>query len=143
MKNILFYLFILLIVSCTIPKVSISQKIPAGEEWKVADKDAPKIIARLKQCGLFKRCRESAFVDTNNDVYNYIKKICPDAKISTVNARYRHADQKNYAKLWGLNRKSSRVRGYKTQILKVECLNKSAVYYYYYVKLCPPPKICP
>ena len=145
MKILFFYLFILFLVSCTSTKVSNLQRTPAGEEWKVADKDAPKILARLNQCGLFRRCRETKVVDTNADVYNYIKKICPDAKISNVYARYRHADQKNYATLWGLNPKSdaSKVRGYKTQILKVECPDKSAVSYYYYAKLCPPPPICP
>lgn len=145
MKNILFYLFILLIVSCTSTKVSNSQKTLAGEEWKVSDKDAPKIIARFKQCGLFRRCRKSAVIYENSSVKDYIIKTCPNAIISTVNARYRHADQKNYATLWGLNPKSdaSKVRGYNTKILKVECLGKSNVSYYYYAKLCPPPKICP
>jgi hypothetical protein len=146
MKILFCCLFILLLVGCSSTKVSNLQKTPAGEEWKVPDNEAPEILARLNKCGCFKRCRESAIVEKNNSVYQYVIKKYGKENVMEVAARYRHADQKNYAKLWGLNPKSdtTKVKGYRTYILKVTTSDKStATYYYYYVKLCPPPSNCP
>ena len=145
MKKIFCCLFILLLVGCSSTKVSNLQKTPAGEDWKVPDNAAPKILARLNKCGCFKRCRESAIVEKNDSVYQYVINKYGKDNVREVPARYRHADQNVYAQLWGIKPHSdtTKVKGYRTYILEVTIPNKSVAIYYYYAKLCPPPSNCP
>jgi hypothetical protein len=143
MRKFSYYLFLLLLISCNSTKVSNPQiPVPIGEGWKVPDKDTAKIIARLNKCGLFQKCRGSADGYKNDAEYQYL--VDTYKTVSPVIARYRHADKKFYATLWGLDSKSdtAKVKGYKTIIGKVESANKNSASYYYLIKLCPPPPHC-
>lgn len=147
MKKIFYYSIILGLASCCSSKSVYYHAKPPGEEWRLSDKDAAKMIARYNKCGLFRKCSDSGkVVDENdpqlkwiNDNYNSVK---------PVYARYKQRNQKQYANLWGLTPKdcAAKVKGYKTIIIQAENPSQSkggdnmaAVTYYTLAKLCPPP----
>jgi hypothetical protein len=154
MGKIFCCLIIVLLVSCTSSKVSNFQRTPVGEAWRVPDKDAAKILARLHKCGLFKKCAGTGSGYKNESEYQYIMDTYHAENITPLYARYSKADQKLYASLWGLDPKSpeAKIKGYKTAILQVKEKNghkkldpekpESNTVYYFVIKICPPPKHC-
>jgi hypothetical protein len=146
MKKLVLYLIIISTsLGCSSSLVTSERRAEVGEAWKISNEDAEKMISRLNRCGLFKPCyNNSKITDPNNDQYKWLENEYRNATITTIDARYRHADQRRYGDLRGLRDSSEKykVRGYKTQIVKVVLTNGSMFEtenYYDSYSIKPPP----
>jgi hypothetical protein len=149
MKRLVLYLIIISTsFSCSSSLVVTNKRAEVGEAWKISDDAAQKMITRLDRCGLFKPCHNnSKIMDPNNEQYQWLIKEYRKENISLIDARYRHADQNRYGALRGMGdaREKYKVRGYKTQIVKVVLTNGSmfaSENYYDCFTVCPPPEPC-
>ncbi len=116
-----------------------------GEQWRISDTIANRMIARLHQCGLFKPCHDnSKITDPNNAEYQWLVSNYGRANITHVDARYRRKDQDRYRELRCItDEKKWKVRGYKTQLVKVTMVTGSmyeTTNYYDIYSLKPPPE---
>ncbi|HEV8080103.1 MAG TPA: hypothetical protein VGP43_05285 [Chitinophagaceae bacterium] len=144
MKKLVFYVMLITLISCNTNKLTGIKAAGVGEEWKISEDVARGMINRLNECGLFKPCHnESKVTDSNRAELQWLKATYPTAEIINVDARYRHQDQERYATLRGItDEKKAKVRGYKTQIVKVVLTTGSmfaSEYYYDCYTIKPPP----
>lgn len=174
MKKFICFLSISFLISCSSTKNGLAvHPLAAGDDaWLISDALHAKLLDRLHECGLFKRCRTPKYIYTDTAQYNYLVDKYGKANIDTEEVRYRHADQKTYAKLWGLTGKATKVRGYKTPIFKITAntgtgysfksdnssktnigiryffkidnskKTNATIIYSYFAKICPPPYSC-
>ncbi len=147
MKRLVLYLIIISTsFSCSSSFVVTYKRAEVGEAWKISNEDAQKMISRFNRCGLFKPCHNnSKIIDPNNEQYQWLVKEYRKENITLIDARYRHADQRRYGELRGLRDSSEKykVRGYKTQIVKVVLTNGSmfdSENYYDIYSIKPPPE---
>lgn len=145
MKKIFFYATLISLFSCGTSRVITDKERGDVENWKISDTIAQKMIKRLNSCGLFKPCRDnSKVIDPNNE--NYLKLVSAYGKenVTNVDGRYRHADRHRYCELRGFeDHKRCKVKGYKTQIVKVELPTGSmfaVTNYYDLYTIKPPPE---
>ena len=145
MKKLLCYV-IVLIFSYSITN---AQRVAAGDDWRISEEDAKGMMGRLKECGVFKPCKDnSKVVDPQNEVYKWIvATYSATCNISTFEGRYRDQDEERYKRLRGLgNSEKAKVKGYKTLIVKVEPMRQkgagSGTLYFDCYTICPPPSDC-
>jgi len=145
MKRIFFYTTLITLVSCHSPRVLTLQETSNVENWKISDTVAQEMIKRLNNCGLFKRCRnDSKITDPNNDKFLALVSTYGKENVSPIDARYKQTHRLRYCELRGFNdHKKCKVRGYKTQIVKVELPTGSMfaeTNYYDIYTIKPPPE---